>query len=58
VPQKATKTSVSRQKDAKERLEENPNLSFAELFDPQEDESESFADLLQESKLDWRHFKE
>ncbi|MCL6548238.1 MAG: hypothetical protein K6T30_04935 [Alicyclobacillus sp.] len=32
--------------------------SFAELFDPQEDDGTSFAELLDSSRLDWRRFKE
>ncbi|MBX5435677.1 MAG: hypothetical protein IRZ33_00500 [Alicyclobacillaceae bacterium] len=31
--------------------------SFAELFDPQDDEGASFAELLDSSRLDWRRFK-
>ncbi|QQE80299.1 hypothetical protein [Alicyclobacillus sp. SO9] len=31
--------------------------SFAELFEPQEEEDVSFEDILKESKLDWRKFK-
>lgn len=50
-PQKPVRT-------AKERLDENPDLSFAELFDPQEDEEASFDELLKDSKLDWRYFKD
>ncbi|MDQ0190912.1 hypothetical protein JI721_02815 [Alicyclobacillus cycloheptanicus] len=33
------------------------DLSFAELFDPVEPDDESFEEMLQKSKLDWRHFK-
>jgi hypothetical protein len=32
--------------------------SFAELFDPVDEEHESFEELLNQSKLDWRAFKE
>lgn len=45
-------------RSAKERLEENPDLSFAELFNPADDEESSFEDMLSESKLDWRFFKD
>ncbi|GGI98827.1 hypothetical protein GCM10010885_05400 [Alicyclobacillus cellulosilyticus] len=31
--------------------------SFAELFDPNDDEEASFADLLANTNLDWRKFK-
>ena len=37
---------------------DDESKSFAELFDPQEDETDSFEDLLKESKLDWRSFKD
>lgn len=53
----STKRKVSRQ-SAEDRLAQNPELSFAELFDPQEDEESSFADMLKDSKLDWRAYKE
>lgn len=56
-PKKAERGAASK-KPAEERLAENPNLSFAELFDPQDDEDASFKDLLDESKLDWRFFKD
>lgn len=32
-------------------------LSFAELFDPVDPDEESFEDMLQKSKMDWRRFK-
>jgi hypothetical protein len=44
-------------KSAAEKLSEQPDASFAELFDPVEDEEASFADMLGDSKLDWRYFK-
>jgi beta-glucosidase-like glycosyl hydrolase len=44
-------------KSAAEKLSEQPDASFAELFDPVEDEETSFADMLGDSKLDWRYFK-
>lgn len=45
-------------KTAKERLADDPDASFAELFDPQDSEGEEgFEDLLNDSKLDWQHFK-
>lgn len=50
-PRKTTRT-------AQDRLAENPDLSFAELFDPQEDERTSFEELLESSKLDWHYFKD
>lgn len=31
--------------------------SFAEMFDPVEPDEDTFADMLQQSKLDWRKFK-
>ncbi|CAM3715386.1 hypothetical protein [Alicyclobacillus pomorum] len=37
---------------------DDESKSFAELFDPQEEETDNFEDLLNESKLDWRSFKE
>jgi hypothetical protein len=47
------------QKAAKARPEDNGDASFAELFDPQEsDDDSSFAELLRDSKLDWRSHKE
>lgn len=57
VPQKATPIKPTK-RSAKERLDEDPNLSFADLFDPQEDDDESFDSLLKSSKLDWQQFKE
>lgn len=45
-------------RSAEERLSENPDLSFAELFDPTDDEESSFDELLKDSKLDWRFFKD
>lgn len=54
----ATKTKRSSNRSAEERFAENPDLSFAELFDPAEDEESSFEDLLEDSKLDWRFFKD
>ena len=36
---------------------DDESKSFAELFDPQEDDTDNFEDLLNESKLDWRSFK-
>jgi hypothetical protein len=54
-----SKKKVAQGKSAKDRLAEDPDASFAELFDPQDsDEEEAFAELLDESKLDWHHFKE
>ncbi|WAH35809.1 hypothetical protein [Alicyclobacillus dauci] len=55
---KAKEKPKRKVQSAKERLEENPDLSFAELFDPQEDDEQSFDELLKSSKLDWHHFKD
>lgn len=38
--------------------DEKDNLSFAELFNPSDPEDESFEELLDESALDWRKFKD
>lgn len=54
---KRAKASVPR-KSAAERLADDPDLSFAELFDPVEDDGASFEELFDSSKLDWRHFKD
>lgn len=47
-----------RKKSADEKILEDPNLSFAELFDPTDEEDQDFAELLNDSKLDWRYFKD
>ncbi|WP_206916342.1 hypothetical protein [Alicyclobacillus suci] len=57
APAKA-KRRAKTSRTAKERLEDNPDLSFAELFDPEDDEEVSFDELLKDSKLDWHHFKD
>lgn len=40
------------------RVEDDGEKSFAELFDPEEESEDSFEELLGDSKLDWRSFKE
>lgn len=45
-------------KSAREKIADDPNVSFADLFDPADDDEHSFEDLLQDSKLDWRKFKD
>ncbi|MFD1673427.1 hypothetical protein [Alicyclobacillus fodiniaquatilis] len=52
------KTKQKAGRTTEERLADNPDLSFAELFDPQEDDEGSFDELLKSSKLDWRYFKD
>lgn len=49
--------AAARNASARSESQANP-LSFAELFDPQDKTEESFADLLDKSKLDWHKFKE
>ncbi|MCL6515722.1 hypothetical protein [Alicyclobacillus sp.] len=41
-----------------EEADAEREASFAELFDPQPGDDESFADLLERSQLDWRKFKD
>lgn len=45
-------------KTAKERIMEDNDLSFAELFDPAPDDELSFEEMMNDSKLDWRKFKD
>lgn len=56
-PVKPSSKKAKNTKSAADRLAENPDLSFAELFDPQEDD-ESFEEMLDSSKLDWQMFKD
>lgn len=56
-PSPAVTPMKSGKRSAQERLDEDPNLSFADLFDPQEDDEQSFDELLKSSKLDWQYFK-
>lgn len=49
--------AVRRKPAAKDLLNDNPDASFAELFDPAEEDEMSFADLLNTSKSDWRDYK-
>lgn len=45
-------------KSAREKIADDPNVSFADLFDPVDDDEHSFEDLLKDSKLDWHKFKD
>jgi hypothetical protein len=45
-------------KSASEKIAEDPNVSFADLFDPADDDEHSFEDMLKDSKMDWRKFKD
>jgi hypothetical protein len=45
-------------KSAKEKIAEDPNASFAELFDPTDDDEHSFVEMLKDSKLDWHKYKD
>ncbi|GMA58578.1 hypothetical protein C7445_10469 [Alicyclobacillus sacchari] len=58
VPQAHKKAKAAKRRPATERLAENPDLSFAELFDPADDDDVSFEEMLADSKLDWRSFKD
>lgn len=59
-PARASGSEPSNQagRDARDNRSDKDNLSFSELFDPQEPDKASFEDLLKDSKLDWRKFKE
>jgi len=56
--QQQKKEKAAKRRPAAERLAENPDLSFAELFDPADDDDVSFEEMLADSKLDWRSFKD
>ncbi len=43
-------------KSASQRIAEEPDLSFAELFDPSDEDEQSFEEILANSKLDCRKF--
>ncbi|QRF23998.1 hypothetical protein FY534_10380 [Alicyclobacillus sp. TC] len=58
ISDKSKKEKQIQTRSAKEKLEENPDATFAELFDPAEDDHQSFEELLKDSALDWRHFKQ
>lgn len=58
LPKQPAKPEKKKQRSAAERLEDNPDLSFAELFDPADEEDASFDELLNASKLDWKYFKD
>ena len=44
-------------KTAKERIMEDNDLSFADLFDPAPEDELSFEEMINDSKMDWRKFK-
>jgi len=57
VTKKQPASASARSASAQTRLDADPDASFAELFDPAEEDEESFEHLLEKSKTDWRHFK-
>jgi hypothetical protein len=57
VPEKSARRTGSHHGQPAEPVDDGVK-SFAELFDPVDEEHESFEELLNQSKLDWRAFKE
>jgi hypothetical protein len=54
---KSARRAEAKHGQSAERVDDGEK-SFAELFDPVDEDDESFEDLLEKSKLDWRAFKE
>jgi hypothetical protein len=51
------KTSKKRQPAVRRPDPDDKDVSFAELFDPAPEDEESFEEMLEASKQDWREYK-